>query len=305
VAGEQPEAPLVPILVDGSGRDGTTLLMQLLGTSAEIAFDRTYPYEQRYFSYLLHWSQLPTLPSWDEERWNLDSLAHSDILAEAGVVGPIPWGEHSLIAGDSEPDVWREIFDSVWSTFSRRARQALRSRLGDEELAIRFYAQKNASSWALPLDRLPDLRLVCLLRDPRDVWLSSVAFHERRAEQGDAFLPVGPGGSVEDVLEEFLDDQKERLRWLAKAESERGIPIVRYESLVADLPGEAKRLGEWLGIHLDAEAVLRRRGQYSEHITSASTDQSVARWRREMPEELVARFGQEMGDDLAELGYGS
>ena len=77
--GEEGGAPLVPVLVDGTGRDGTTLAMQLLGTAAEIAFDRTYPYEQRYFSYLLQWSRLPLLEleDWESELWNLDSLAQS------------------------------------------------------------------------------------------------------------------------------------------------------------------------------------------------------------------------------------
>jgi len=297
------EAPLTPLLVDGSGRDGTTLMMQLLGTAAEIAFDRTYPYEQRYFSYLLHWSRLPTRQGWDAERWNLDSLAHSNALEWESVVGPIPWEERSLITGSGETEVWRELFDLAWGAFSRRAREAVRSRLGDEELPIRFYAQKNAGSWTLPFERLPDLRVVCLLRDPRDTWISSVSFHERRAAEGDAFLPVPEGGSVEDVLDEFLGDQKKRLRWLTTAEAELGAPIVRYENLVADLASEAGRLGDWLGLELDAEAVLRRRGEYSSHITSASTEKSVGRWRGEMSEDLAARFWREMGDELAELGY--
>ncbi|HET9198530.1 MAG TPA: hypothetical protein VFN92_09800, partial [Solirubrobacterales bacterium] len=86
---------LTPLLVDGSGRDGTTLVMQLFGTAAEIAFDRTYPYEQRYFSYLLYWSRLPTLEGWDESRWNLDHLAHAEVLQETPVVGPLPWHERS------------------------------------------------------------------------------------------------------------------------------------------------------------------------------------------------------------------
>ena len=59
MADHDEEAGLIPILVDGSGRDGTTLAMQLLATAPEIAFDRVYPYEQRYFNYLLQWSRLP------------------------------------------------------------------------------------------------------------------------------------------------------------------------------------------------------------------------------------------------------
>lgn len=47
-------APLTPVLIQlASGRSGSTLLMQLLGTSNEIAFDRTYPFEHRYLEYFL------------------------------------------------------------------------------------------------------------------------------------------------------------------------------------------------------------------------------------------------------------
>lgn len=300
---ESSEAPLIPLLVEGSGRDGTTLMMQLLGTAAEIAFDRSYPYEQRYFSYLLAWARLPTLEDWEAEGWDLDSLAHPGDLTRAGSIGPLPWRDRTLIAGTGDREFWRDAFDPAWTAFSTRARAAIRSQLGDPDLELRYYAQKSADSWALPLDRFPDLRLVCLLRDPRDTWISSVAFHRRRASEGDAFLPVEPNGSVEEVLDKFLNDQKHRLRWLQTAAKDLDAPVVRFENLVADLPREAERLGDWLGVRLDAEAVLRRRGEFSGHITAGSAERSAARWKDEMSDELAHRFGEAMGTELSELGY--
>jgi hypothetical protein len=296
------DSPLTPLLVDGSGRDGTTLLMQLLGTSPEVAFDRIYPFEQRYYTYLLHWSRLPTREDWDEERWSLDSLAHVETLEGDDSIGPLPWPERSLIGG-SEGTFWREAFDAAWAAFSKRAREAVRSRLGDGGLEVRYYAQKSADTWALPFEQLPGLRMICLLRDPRDTWLSSVAFHRRRLEQGDTFLPIDPGASEEEMLTVFLDHQQQRLGWLLTVEEERGAPLIRYESLVTDLVGEAGRIGAWLGVELDGEAVLRRRGEFSDHMTSGSPESSIGRWRSEMPPDLAARFWQAMGDELARLGY--
>lgn len=294
---------LTPLLIDGSGRDGTTLMMQLLGTSAEVVFDRVYPFEQRYFTYLFHWSRLPLREDWDEERWNLDSLAHVETLAEVGFAGPLPWPERSL-AGGSDGTFWREVFDAAWLAFSRRARQAVRSRLGDGELEVKLYAQKSADTWALPFEQLPQLRMICLLRDPRDTWLSSIAFHRRRLAEGDVFLPVDPDSPEDEMLDKFIDDQRERLRWLLRVEEERGAPVIRYENLVTDLPGEAERVGAWLGVRLDAEAVLRRRGEFAGHMTSGSPEQSVGRWRGEMDADLAARFWEAMGDELSQLGYG-
>ncbi len=296
------DSPLTPLLVDGSGRDGTTLLMQLLGTSPEIAFDRIYPFEQRYYTYLLHWSRLPTREGWDEERWSVDSLAHVETLEDEDSVGPLPWAERSLIGG-SGGTFWREVFDAAWLAFSKQAREAIRSRLGDANLAVRYYAQKSADTWALPFERLPGMRMICLLRDPRDTWLSSVAFHRRRLEQGDTFLPIDPGGSEEEMLTIFLDHQRQRLGWLLTVEAERGAPLIRYENLVTDLVGEAGRIGAWLEVELDGEAVLRRRGDFTGHMTSGSPESSIGRWRSEMPPEVAERFWETMGDELAQLGY--
>ena len=297
------DTPLTPLLIDGSGRDGTTLVMQLLGTATEVAFDRTYPYEQRYFSYLLYWSRLPLREEWDESLWSLDSLAHAEELQERPLVGPIPWPERSLISTDGGKEFWQETFEASWAGFSRRACEGVKARLGDDSVEIRYYAQKSADSWALPFDGLPGLRLLCLLRDPRDVWVSSVAFHRRRAAEGEKFLPLGEGQSEDDVLKQFVADQRRRLHWLQGVEEERGAPVIRYEELVADLPGQAEKIGDWLGVELDAEAVARRRGEYSGHITAGSVEESVGRWRREMSPEVAGLFNEAMGSELRALGF--
>ncbi len=294
---------LTPLLIDGSGRDGTTLVMQLLGTATEVAFDHTYPYEQRYFSYLLYWSRLPLREEWDKSLWSLDSLAHMEELEERPLVGPVPWPERSLISGNGGKEFWQETFEASWAAFSRRACEAVKARLGDDSVEIRYYAQKSADSWALPFEDLPDIRLLCLLRDPRDVWVSSVAFHRRRSAEGEKFLPLDEGQSEDEVLKQFVEDQRRRLLWLQGVEEERGAPVVRYEDLVTDLPGQAEKIGDWLGVRLDAEAVARRRGEYSGHITAGSVEESVGRWRREMSPEVAGLFNEAMGAELRALGF--
>ena len=305
MADHNEEAGLIPILVDGSGRDGTTLAMQLLATAPEIAFDRVYPYEQRYFNYLLQWSRLPEQGRWDESKWSLDNLAHTDSLKNAHVLGPVPWLQRTLIAGDGSEGFAKAIFEAAWSEFSKRAREAMRAEFGDPSLAVRYYAQKNAESWELRADDvpLPQLNLIALLRDPRDVWRSSVAFHRRRKGEGGTFLPIADGASEESYLDEFIEQQKTRLGWLQAQAAEGEMPILRYESLIADLPAEAKRLSEWLGVHLDAGAVLQRSEGFGKHITASNPEASVGRWKSEMSEELASRFAAAMGTELAELGY--
>jgi Sulfotransferase family len=305
VAERGDENSLVPILVDGSGRDGTTLAMQLLATAPEIAFDRVYPYEQRYFNYLLQWSRLPEQDRWDESKWNLDNLAHTDSLKNSHLLGPIPWLQRALIADRGSDTFARAIFAAAWTEFSERAREAMRGEFGDPDLEVRYYAQKNAETWELGSDEvaLPELKIIALLRDPRDVWQSSVAFHRRRKKEGGTFLPIAEDASEDSYLAEFIEQQKTRLDWLRARSAENELPVVRYESLIADLSAAAQRLGEWLGLRLDAGAVLHRREGFGQHITANSPEASVGRWKDEMPAELAARFSAAMGPELAELGY--
>jgi hypothetical protein len=305
VAEQRAEAGLTPILVDGSGRDGTTLAMQLLATAPEIAFDRVYPYEQRYFNYLLQWARLPEQGKWDEGKWSLDNLAHTDSLKNSHLLGPVPWLQRTLIAGDGSEGFAEAIFEAVWAEFSKRAREAMQAEFGDPGLAVRYYAQKNAETWEIRPEEvpLPELKLIALLRDPRDIWQSSVAFHRRRQEEGGVFLPIAAGETEDSYLGEFIEQQRTRLEWLRARSAESEMQILRYESLIADLPAEAERLGEWLGVRLDAGAVLQRREGFGKHITASNPEASVGRWRGEMSDEAAAHFAAAMGAELAELGY--
>ena len=60
-------ASLTPILVAGSGRSGTTMLMALLGTDPRVAFDRVYPFENRYLTYFAKFAFLSGRPGRGEE----------------------------------------------------------------------------------------------------------------------------------------------------------------------------------------------------------------------------------------------
>src|SRR5437016_4602890 len=67
-------ALLSPILVDCTGRDGSTLMMRLLATSPEIAAPGPYPYEKKYFASLWRWSRLLERPD-DSDLWAERDLA--------------------------------------------------------------------------------------------------------------------------------------------------------------------------------------------------------------------------------------
>ena len=108
---------LHPILIVRGGRSGSTLLMQLLGTSPRVAFDRVPPFEKRYLAYLVKWSQLlrPVAPT---PEWNQPAILQSKGPME--VVGGIPIGRAELLHPE-RGDLWPAALAEVWEAFSARA----------------------------------------------------------------------------------------------------------------------------------------------------------------------------------------
>lgn len=67
---------LLPLLAAGSGRSGTTLMMQLLGTSSRIVSDDVYAFECSYLAYLLPVAETVQLGSKRQEGRDRGTLMH-------------------------------------------------------------------------------------------------------------------------------------------------------------------------------------------------------------------------------------
>ena len=93
------------------------------------------------------------------------------------------------------------------------------------------------------------------------------------------------------------------MRWIAEVESAGTFPVVRYEDLVTDLVGQARRLEDWLSIGLDADAAAGDAQLRKLHVSAPTPEASVGRWRTELDPGLAERFSGEFRDELAALGY--
>jgi hypothetical protein len=299
------ERMLEPILVDYFTRDGSTLTMRLLATSPQIAVGGQYPYEHKYFAYLYRWARLLERREWPRDFWSgahLASLVQEDYLP---FLGPPPWIPRDLL----EPNEGGEgisdySFRAVWAEFSRRA-VAHTSEQGDAEGGeVRYYAEKHLDTWKVKLNDLPSVRLLALLRDPRDTYLSIMGFRRKRQEAGQRGFAMGRGPAESDDawVGRYVHRQKERLRWINTALQEGAMPVFRYDDMVLDLPGQARRLEDWLGISLDPAAVAKD-DRLNVHVSADTPESSIGRWRTEMPAELAKRFHEELGDELQALGF--
>ena len=91
---------LKPLLIQSMGRSGTTLLMQLIGTSPQILFDRVYPFEVRYLTYLLRWAHILG-QEWDQNsNWD----ASANLIPHGQTLGPFPYKGAQLWYGE---ELWR------------------------------------------------------------------------------------------------------------------------------------------------------------------------------------------------------
>ena len=294
---------LSPILLDHRGRDGSTLMMRLLRSSPAIAVPGPYPYEKKYFAYLWRWSRL--LERRDQSEWwtyiDLTSLTFESMKS---LMGPPVWS--SDLIHDSDESMSRLMFEEAWRELSRRATAQVRAEHGDPSADVRYYAEKHQDTRLIDLSELPPIRVLVLVRDPRDMFVSFVSFDAKRRREGrpefEAARPA-PGESEDERVTRFIERERARMDWIADLGSDADLPVFRYEDLVADLPGQARRLEDWLSVELDPAAVAADAGLQAQHVSAGSPEASVGRWRDELDPALAERFNRELGEELAALGY--
>ncbi|MGH2988394.1 MAG: sulfotransferase domain-containing protein [Solirubrobacterales bacterium] len=300
----QPPAPvaapaggawLTPILVDYFGRDGSTAIMALLATSTAVVVDEKYPYERRYFTYLWRWSRLLSRTDWPGALWAKDDVVSISQEQDQALLGPPPWLPRELLEGgrDGAP-ISRRCFELAWGELSARAI----ARAG-EGAAPRYYAEKHCNTWHVDSRELPPLKLIVLLRDPRDTQASIRAFEDKEPATSFAIQDAWAGT---DRLDGILDRHRQRLRWIAGLLEDESVPVIRYEELDEDLGGVARRLGERLEIELDPTA-LDGGELTARHGSSRGNGRT--RWERDLDPRIAERFTRELRPELRAVGLSS
>jgi hypothetical protein len=292
---------LVPILVDYYSRDGSTLTMRLLDSSPQVAVGGSYPFEQKLFAYLWRWSRLPARTDWESGEWGPQALGSILQEEDSPLLGPPPWRRRELMEGSDaeEQSFSRQCFDFAWGEFSRRATVATRVAHGAPDADVLYYAEKHLNSWLLDRDELPPVRLVVLLREPRDTYASLLAYRDAAKADLGQHEAVDEG----DYLRRFIERQRDRMRWIATLEEGPQTAVVRYEDLVRDLPGVSGRLSAWLGVALDADSVMRDKRVGWVHRTAESPEASIGRWRGDLPADLAGTIGRELRPEMEALGF--
>lgn len=286
---------LEPVLVRGPwGRVGSTLVMEMLGTSPEISFNRTYPCEDRCLSNLQHYlrplsgaSANPDGPWLDDPNhlWWLDPA----VLGFSIQGTPLNYPELDV----DRRSIYAGALRGAWIAYSKSAAWP-----GDVQ--PKFYAEKyGGGSDGLSTAGLRHYMLD-LIRDPRDVWCSVLAFDAKRGYFG---FGRHEQQSEEDYRMSFIEAVRRRLDEMASTGPDIPALVVRYEDLVVDPVGQAKRLADWLGVKITAQDSLFQEDALSHHRTAPSPQDTIGRWRRELTPDVNKLFVNELSAHLERYGY--
>jgi len=237
--------------------------MALLSTDPRVAFDREYPFEDRWLTYLAKFSLLTGRPG---PSRHVDAVQLNDY--DDDHFGPVPWWAPGPADRTPLMPSPSRCFHALWQEFSASARAA------DERFT--HYGEK-VPEWlpAALRDEVP-CRVIGLVRDPRDVFLSARAFVRARGAVG---FGMQPGTT------ELEDARNTAHKLLCYYENTRSVGprsdaiTIRYEDLARTPMDCAARVSAFL--ELDLEPAAAPAGYLDSHRTSADVEASIGRWKRE------------------------
>jgi hypothetical protein len=273
------------ILICGVGRSGTTALMSALASSPDIAFQRAYPYEHRYLTYMASLAVYLARPHLG--HFSVEDL---DIVTFPDRFVPVHWNGGHLNAG-----LFEDWFPALWSVASRHWA------LGP----ARAYAEK-ANPWLSPLLRRywpshSAIHSVYLFRDPRDIYGSAMAFMKRmghvafarRETDTDLDYAVRLCAGCLDLYMTYKDEL------LADSGT---IACIRYEDFVNSGPSTfCQAITSRTGAEFDIAAIPNH---LTEHKTSPSLEESIGRYRSDsLSHPVLSAVEVVLEEPMRALGY--
>jgi hypothetical protein len=297
------EPQLQPLLVTSLGRTGTTLLMSLLSAHPAIVAHRTHPYEIFPARYWLHLLRVLAEPA-DHTHSSHPSSFTEDIWR----VGYNPFHTAPVTQASELANLFGDSYVERLARFSQESIDDFYRTTAtlQEQPDARFFVEKFQPD-ALPRlawDLYPEMKEIVLVRDFRDLICSVFAFNEKRGT-----VDFGRDGFESDAeYVRYVGPRAKQL--LDAAKSRRGrAELVRYEDLATDPEGTLRRILRYLVLDHDpaiVQAMVRAALDHpatAQHRTSSSVDESIGRWKSDLPKSLHPVVDESLSPVLAELGY--
>lgn len=286
------EGALTPVLVTAPGRSGTTLLMSLLAASPDIVVAELVPYELRLLSYHAVAHAVLTSPA------DFAHSTHPDRLEGDGYhVGFNPFHGRQYAHAFKDPRAAVDYFENFvprrTTDYSQEAIGEFYRRLAADrgKPAARFFAEKGNNlhkpTRMFTRRAFGQVREIVILRDPRDVLCSQMAYFSSTPEKAFAQL-----------------SHATRVLHAIRGEPQDDIHFIRYEDMVRGDADAFAALSAFIGTAIEPEGGgERRQDVFRNHGTSPSPEASMGRWRSDLPEAWRDRCASEWKDFLEASGY--
>ncbi len=259
---------LIPILVRSpGGRCGTSLMMEVLGSSSQIAFDRRHPYESRMLSYFFRHSRVPFSDKKPKD-WNNDLLVRGELQS----VGPIPTKTDYITDNQKFCD---KLFVSAWKTFSNSAQEYAPECM--------YYAEKIPHDILPKIQRILSTKTIYLVRDPRAELSSILSFNAKRNSN---FFGWKSEDTIKSFAERFAKSRTRYLNFIESLEKNDEHLVVKYEDLILKGDEVAQAVSSFLGITVSLDLVEKNLNSNAKHMTSSAPEGSLHKWKTHLSDEI-------------------
>ncbi len=274
---------VTPIFVDCIGRTGSTLLMNLLGTSEQIRFDKQYPFENRIFSNLLQIVRM------FQADYNPVS-PHNFTINKDQFFSTVAFTKNTLFnKNEFSKKAFKLLFEAAVTNEEIKGRYA-----------TLFYAEKTPfSSEIEKLIGKFNKKHIFLYRDPRAVIVSSNKFNIKRGfldfwweEEDDYFS----------YIQKNMHYFKEQLEKALKYKNSNEVFVVKYEDMIEKPSEISSGLNNWLGL-TQSPIDYNKVSQIKYHMTNSNSNDSVEAWKRELDRKTLELINGELGTLLKQCGY--
>jgi hypothetical protein len=295
-----------PLLITTLGRTGSTYLLGLLGAHPKITVYKPFQVEARYTSY---WVQM--FLSFSHANSWVFPVASYDVHDPVWIFG----NENAKQLQDAlYPEMFKWFDGPYIENLYRFCIQSLQehyrriANIQNKNETI-YFAEKflpNAFTDAV-LELLPVSKEIVLVRDFRDMFCSIRGFNKKRE-----FLAFGRDkfSSDEDYISKALSGSALALLQSWKKRQSQSL-LIRYEELIREPETILGKIFEYLEIDGSTSTVRRaiksaartNPKSQKQHKTTASAQDSIQRFRKEMEPELLELCNDVFREALTEFGY--
>ena len=293
---------MTPLLVTSLARSGTTWAMRILGTHPQLVAFREYPYEVRVAQYWAHMFAVLTSPA------NHGESAPTDLF-----YGSPRWVGHNPFFSTRAADLFSWLDGHYANDFAKFTRAQIsgvyqHAAQRQDKAATGYFIEKAdvANPYRHVLRFLfPHTREIYLIRDPRDMLCSILAFNRQRGEQSFGMVPSESIRQYTRRLGSMIATLTSELHTYRDQSY-----LVRYEDMVRDPVSCLRSMLEYLQVDSDARVVtsmLRDAAGDTDllqrHRTSSSPHQSVGRWKKDLAPDLRELCEEQCREFLTAFGY--